>query len=128
MVGVVPLVIAPLDVVGDSRALRARLAARGPADDLCLLLADAEAKLVRDAQNQADGQPLVAARRQRRAQHGRRPLPRLRLPPLAGRRAFNAVSGTAIGEAIIFTQPTSSICDLGAYRSGGLDVSYRRRF
>ena len=55
IVGIVPLLIAPLDVVDDSRALRARLAARTPADDVCLLLADAELKLVRDAKNQADG-------------------------------------------------------------------------
>ena len=56
IVGVVPLLIAPLDVVGDARELRARLAARTATDDVCALLADAEAKLVRDAQNQSDGQ------------------------------------------------------------------------
>lgn len=127
VLGVVPLVIAPLDVVGDSRALRARLAARGPADDVCVLLADAEARLVRDARNQADGR--------RWWMH----VANVALNTgvglflgfgyhhwLAG--AFNAVTGTAIGEAIILTQPTSSIYDLGAYRSGGLDLSYRRRF
>src|SRR4029079_8365609 len=47
VIGIVPLLIAPLDVIGDSRALSARLAARGPTDDVCALLADAERKLVR---------------------------------------------------------------------------------
>ena len=117
VIGIVPLVIAPLDVIGDSRALRARLMARSPADDLCALLADAETKLVRDAQNQADGQRwwlhvgnvvlntgvgLFLALGYRHWAAG----------------AFNAVFGTAIGEAIILTQPTSSITDLREYRSG----------
>lgn len=117
VIGIVPLVIAPLDVVGDSRALRARLLARNPADDVCTLLADAETKLVRDAKNQADGQRwwlhvgnvvlntgvgLFLALGYRHWAAG----------------AFNAVFGTAIGEAIILTQPTSSITDLQTYRSG----------
>ena len=56
IIGIVPLLIAPLDVVGDARALGARLASRTSADDVCTLLADAETRLVRDAKNQADGQ------------------------------------------------------------------------
>ncbi len=116
-VGVVPLVIAPLDVVGDSRALRARLAARAPGDDVCALLADAETKLVRDAQNQADGQRWWLHAGNVLLNTG------VGLFLALGYRhwaagAFNAVFGTAIGEAIILTQPTSSIDDLRAYRSG----------
>jgi hypothetical protein len=127
VIGVVPLVIAPLDVVGDSRALRARLAARVPADDVCLLLADAEARLVRDAQNQIDGRRWWMHVANVALNTGVGLFLGLGYHHwLAG--AFNAVSGSAIGEAIILTQPTSSIHDLGAYRSGTLDVSYRRKF
>jgi hypothetical protein len=117
IVGIVPLLIAPLDVIGDSHALTARLAARGPTDDVCTLLADAEVKLVRDAQNQSDGQRwwlhvgnvvlntgvgLVLALGYHHWAAG----------------AFNALVGSAIGEAIILTQPTSSIGDLQTYRAG----------
>jgi hypothetical protein len=117
IIGIVPLLIAPLDVIGDSHALTARLAARGPTDDVCTLLADAEVKLVRDAQNQSDGQRwwlhvgnvvlntgvgLVLALGYHHWAAG----------------AFNALVGSAIGEAIILTQPTSSIGDLQTYRAG----------
>jgi hypothetical protein len=116
-VGVLPLAIAPLDVVGDSRALRGRLAARAPGDDVCALLADAETKLVRDAQNQADGQRWWLHAGNVLLNTG------VGLFLALGYRhwaagAFNAIFGTAIGEAIILTQPTSSIDDLRAYRSG----------
>ena len=119
IIGVVPLLIAPLDVVGDSRELRARLAARSPTDDVCALLADAERSLVRDAQNQADGQRWwlhvgnivlntgVGAFLALGYHHWS-----------AG--AFNAILGSAIGEAIILTQPTSTIDDLRSYKAGAL--------
>jgi hypothetical protein len=95
------------------------VAAADPAGDLCPLLADAERMLARDAQNQADGQRwwLHVANVVLNAGVG------LFLGLgyhhwLAG--AFNTVSGVAIGEAIIFTQPTSSIDDLASYRSGSV--------
>ncbi len=118
-IGVVPLIIAPLDVIADSAALRAKVTAVDPGGQLCPLLADAERTLVRDARNQADGQRWW-----------------LHVANVAlnvgvglflglgydhwGAGAFNAVSGAAIGEAIIFTQPTSSIDDLASYRSGAV--------
>jgi hypothetical protein len=87
--------------------------------DLCSLLAGAEAKLERAAKDQAD--------RRRWWSH----VVNVALNAgvglflglgydhwLAG--GFNAVSGAAIGEVIIFTQPTSSIDDLAAYRAGSL--------
>jgi hypothetical protein len=122
IIGVVPLLIAPLDVVEDARALSARLAARASTDDVCALLADAEIRLVRDAQNQSDGQRwwlhagnvvlntgvgLFLAIGYHHWKAG----------------AFNAIFGSAIGEAIILTQPTSSIDDLRRYRSGALDAT-----
>jgi hypothetical protein len=119
LIGIVPLLIAPLDVVGDSAALRAKVTAADPAGDLCPLLADAERTLARDAQNQADGRRwwMHAANVALNVGVG------LFLGLgyhhwLAG--GFNAVSGIAIGEAIIFTQPTSSIDDLASYRGGAL--------
>ncbi len=52
IVGIVPLLIAPLDVVADSRELREKIAARPPRaivggdrPDVCPLLADAETRL-----------------------------------------------------------------------------------
>jgi hypothetical protein len=134
-VGIVPLLIAPLDVVADSRELRSRVAARGRADDdVCALLADAETRLVRDAQNQADGRRwwLHAGNVLLNAGVG--------LFLIVGFRhwtagIFNAVSGAAIGEVIILTQPTGAIDSLRRYREGALDgpaaptsVSFARTF
>jgi hypothetical protein len=117
-VGIVPLVIAPLDVIGDSRELRARLAARD-ATDVCTLLADAETRLVRDALNQADGRRwwLHVANFALNAgvglflgvgfHHWRNGL-------------FQFATGAVIGEIIIFTQPTGAIDSLERYRRGDL--------
>jgi hypothetical protein len=117
IVGVVPLLIAPLAVVGDARDLRLRLDARTATDDVCALLADAEAKLVRDAQNQSDGQ--------RWWLHVGNVLLNTGVGLFLGigydhwvAGAFNAVLGSIIGEAIILTQPTSTIGDLETYRAG----------
>ncbi len=117
VVGIVPLLIAPLDVVGDSRALHAELTAWRPGSDLCPLLASAEAKLVRDAENQADGRRWWYHVVNVALNAGVGLFLGLGYDHwLAG--GFNAVSGAVIGEAIIFTQPTSSIDDLAAYREG----------
>jgi hypothetical protein len=120
IIGIVPLLIAPLDVIGDSRALKARLAARGStrtADNVCVLLADAEEKLVRDAKNQADGQ--------RWWLHVGNVLLNTGVGLFLGfgyhhwgAGAYNAILGSAIGEAIILSQPTSTIGDLETYRAG----------
>ena len=119
VVGIVPLLIAPLDVIGDSRALTARLALRGPADDVCALLADAEGKLVRDAKNQADGQRWWLHVGNVLLNTGVGAFLALGYHHWAAG-AFNAILGTAIGEAIILTQPTSSIDDLRTYQTGTL--------
>jgi len=117
IVGVVPLLIAPLAVVGDARELRLRLDARTPTDDICALLADAEGKLVRDATNQSDGQ--------RWWLHVGNVLLNTGVGLFLGigyhhwtAGAFNAVTGSVVGEAIILTQPTSTIGDLETYRAG----------
>jgi hypothetical protein len=118
-IGVVPLIIAPLDVVADSRELRARLGTRAPGDT-CALLADAETRLVRDAKNQADGQRwwLHVGNVVLNAGVG--------LFLIVGFHhwaagIWNAASGAVIGEVIIFTQPTGAIDSLRRYRDGDFD-------
>ena len=124
IVGIVPLVIAPLDVVKDARTLRAHLDAAGSAagrdGDVCHLLADAEARLLRDAQNQTDGQRWWLHVGNVVLNSG------VGLFLVLGYRhywagAFNAVVGSGIGEAIILTQPTGTIDDLDRYRRAALD-------
>ena len=132
VIGIVPLLIAPLDVVEDSRALHARLAARAalPAPaltgsaagaDVCALVDDAETRLLRDAQNQSDGQ--------RWWLHLGNVLLNFGVGAFLafgyhhwGAGAWNAVGGSLIGEAIILTQPTATVGDLHAYRNGALDA------
>jgi hypothetical protein len=128
VIGIVPLLIAPLDVVADSRELRAKIEERPPPTaggerpDVCPLLADAEARLIRDAKNQADGQRWW-----------------LHVGNVAlntgvglflglgyhhwGAGVWNAVGGSAIGEAIILTQPTATIDDLETYRRGTIEYA-----
>lgn len=121
-VGVIPFLVDPLDVIRDGRELHQRVAAlpaEAPDDAVCALLGDAEARLVRDARDQ----------RQQQAWYLH-----------AGNVAFNTgvllflglgfhhwesglingIAGAAVGEALILTQPTSSISDLEAYRKGAL--------
>ena len=119
VVGIVPLVIAPLDVIHDARELHAELGASSEAD-LCRVLAGAEKRLARDASNQADGQRWWLHPANVLLNTG------VGLFLALGYRhwaagVFNAVGGSAIGELIILTQPTRSIEDLRRYRSGDLD-------
>jgi hypothetical protein len=117
IVGIVPLLIAPLDVVKDARALHAQLEAGGRPDNLCRLLADAETRLVRDAQNQLDGQRWWLHVGNVVLNSGVGLFLVLGYHHYAAG-AFNAVVGSAIGEAIILTQPTRTIDDLDRYRRG----------
>jgi hypothetical protein len=122
VVGIVPLLIAPLDVIGDSRSLHAEMTAFRQGSDLCPLLASAESKLVRDAKNQADGRRWWYHVVNVALNAGVGLFLGLGYDHwLAG--GFNAVSGAVIGEAIIFTQPTSSIDDLATYRAGALGTT-----
>jgi hypothetical protein len=121
IVGIVPLLIAPLDVVDDARELRVRvLGTNGVAGtDVCTLVADAEIRLARDAKNQSDGQRWWLHVGNVVLNSGVGLFLALGFHHWwAG--AFNAVVGSAIGEAIILTQPTGSIDDLRRYREGPL--------
>jgi hypothetical protein len=122
IVGIVPLLVAPLDVVDDARRLHARLVAGESTNNVCRLLADAEAALARDAKNQADGR--------RWWLHVGNVLLNVGVGLFLGigyhhwgAGAWNAFGGSAIGEAIILSQPTGTIEDLRRYREGALDGS-----
>jgi hypothetical protein len=116
-VGVAAFVFAPPAILHDAPALRADLARPRTEADLCSLLASAEARLVHDARDEE--------------QQGRWYIHVGNLVFNAGLGLFlglgyhhwsggiiNAVSGAAVGEAIIFTRPTARIGDLGSYLSG----------
>lgn len=118
-IGVVPFAVSPLSVTREAPRLHLALAALPPDDDagLCPLLVDAERKLESSAANQAWQQGWWIH---------------------AGNVAFNTglllflglgyhhwtsgiingVAGAAVGEAIIFTQPTSTVEDAALYRRG----------
>ena len=119
VIGIVPLVVLPPEVIADARQLHTRLGARGTTD-VCALLADAETRLVRDAENQADGQRWWV--------HVGNVIVNAGVGLFLGlgyhhwvAGALNFASGAAIGEVIIFTQPTDSIDSLRRYRAGILD-------
>jgi hypothetical protein len=120
IVGIVPLLIAPLDVVNDSRELHARIAIAPEASDACPLLAEAELRLARDAKNQSDGQRWWLHVGNVLLNSGVGLFLALGYHHY-GAGVLNAVVGSAIGEAIILTQPTGSIDDLERYRAGALD-------
>jgi hypothetical protein len=118
-VGVVPLLVAPPKIIADARALHASLGARVDGDT-CALLADAETRLVRDAENQADGRRWWV--------HAGNVLLNAGVGAFLivgfhhwGAGLWNAASGAAIGEIIIFTQPTTAIDGLRRYREGTRD-------
>jgi hypothetical protein len=119
IVGIVPLLIAPLDVVDDARRLHVQVIAETSVDNICRLLANAESSLVHDAKNQADGQ--------RWWLHVGNVVLNTGVGLFLGlgyhhwgAGVWNAVGGSAIGEAIILTQPTGTIEDLRRYREGAL--------
>jgi hypothetical protein len=121
VIGIVPLLIAPLDVVEDARALHASLAApAATGGDVCAQLADAETRLLRDAKNQADGQRWWLHAGNVALNTGVGLFLALGYHHW-GAGALNAVGGSIIGEAIILTQPTGTIEDLRRYQSGALD-------
>jgi hypothetical protein len=122
IIGIVPLLIAPLDVIDDARILHARVVAEASADNVCRLLADAEMRLARDAKNQDDGR--------RWWLHVGNVVLNTGVGLFLGlgyrhwgAGAWNAFGGSAIGEAIILTQPTGTIEDLRRYREGVLQAN-----
>jgi hypothetical protein len=127
VIGVVPLLIAPLDVVGDSRALRVRVDAldHGPAPptdaQICRELALAETMLARDAKNQQDGQRWWVHVGNVVLNAGVGLFLGIGYHHWLGG-AINFGTGVVIGEAIILTQPTGTIEDHHRYTTGALDL------
>jgi len=120
IIGIVPLLIAPLDVVADAAQLRAAMASELNEATVCRILADAETRLIRDAANQQDGR--------RWWMHAANVALNTGVGLFLGlgyhhwgAGVLNIVGGSAIGEAIILTEPTGSIVDLHRYRMGALD-------
>jgi hypothetical protein len=120
-IGVLPFLVAPPLVIQDAHDLHANLISAPPTSDraVCALLSHAEDMLVRDARNER----LMSAWW---AHLGN-------LVYNAGIVAFeglvfdrwkggliNGVIGLAVGEVVIFTQPTQVIHDLGAYNRGDI--------
>jgi len=125
-IGVVPFLLSPLAVTRDAPKLHAAIAAVPPDDEarVCALLVDAEKKLAAAAADEHWQQGWWIH---------------------AGNIAFNTgvllflglgyhhwtsgiingVSGAAVGEAIILTQPTGAIDDLGSYNRGDLGATAR---
>lgn len=121
-VGIVPLAIAPLAVMRDGDALHAQVVAMSAEGDRCALLADAERLLARDAEGEAEGRAWW--------NHA------LNLAVNGGAGLFlglvydrwqsglvTAVVGSAIGEAMIFTQPVDSLDDARAYHTGAISLT-----
>lgn len=119
-IGILPLLLTPLDVIADARELQTMLRfAPSPNAQLCAHLADAEHRLSRSAQSETDGRsPWMHA--------GNIALNTSVLLFLglvyrhweAG--IVNGAVGAAVGEAMILSQPTDNIGDLARYRAGDL--------
>lgn len=128
-IGVVPFILSPLSVTVDAPRLRAAVAALPPppapgdaGDDAagCALLDQAERLLIANARNQRD--------QQRWFIHAGNIVFNTGVMLFLGlgyhhwtSGIINGAAGAAVGEAIIFTQPTATIDDLAAYQRGQVD-------
>ena len=120
-IGVAPFLLSPPKVIDDARALRSRLAAAPwQADDqVCKLLAEAEVMLVRDARNEHASSAWWAHLGNVAFNAGLTLFEGLGFHRWSGG-LINGISGLAVGEAVILTQPTRTIDDLAAYNRGDL--------
>jgi hypothetical protein len=118
LIGLLPLVITPLKVMGDEERLAASKADTSGAD-LCVSLAWAEELLIRDAANEAEGRSLLF--------HGGNVVVNAGIFFLIGAgfghwtsATISLLTGVATGEIMIFTQPVGALRALQEYRSGDL--------
>jgi hypothetical protein len=120
-IGVLPFLVAPPLVIDDAHELRQRVAGGLPSadDDVCRLLSDAEQKLVRDARNEHATTAWWAHLGNLVFNTGIVLFEGLGFHHWTGG-LINGVSGLAVGEAVIFTQPTQIVDDLAAYNRGDL--------
>jgi hypothetical protein len=117
--GIVTLVAMPLSVMGDQKWLERRLATAPPGTHECVLLSEAEALLVRDAKNEAFGRSMMV--------HVGNVVVNLIVFTIIGAgfghwssAAISLISGVAVGEVMIATQPVGAFEDLHRYRTGDL--------
>jgi hypothetical protein len=121
-VGVLSVVVSPLRVIGDSKRLDQRLAARTTADDPCTLVEEAEKMLLRDAKSEVFGKSWLVH------------LGGIAINTAVGlalslwlhdyrTAALNVTVGEALAQLQINTQPTGATDLLARYRSGDLGRS-----
>jgi hypothetical protein len=117
--GVLPFILAPPQVIGDAHDLRAKMISNPPVTDqeVCDLLADAENKLVGSARNAQLMTGWYAHMGNLAFNTGIVLFEGLLFHRWTGG-LINGVAGFAIGEAVIFTQPTKIIRDREAYDRG----------
>lgn len=120
-IGVVPFILAPPKVIDDARALHGTLIGAPPQtdDQVCKLLAEAEVMLVRDARNEHATSAWWAHVGNVVFNAGLTLFEGLGFHRWTGG-LINGISGLAVGEAVIFTQPTRTVDDLAAYNRGDI--------
>ena len=118
LIGLVPLVVTPLKVMGDEKLLD-ESEAETPGTDPCVTLAWAEELLVRDAANETQGRSLLF--------HGGNVVVNAGIFFVIGAgfghwtsATISLLTGIATGEIMIFTQPVGALEALHAYRRGDL--------
>jgi len=116
LIGLVPLVVTPLKVMADEERLEESKAETLGADP-CVSLAWAEALLIRDAANEAEGRSLLF--------HGGNIVVNAGIFFIIGAgfghwtsATISLLTGVATGEIMIFTQPVGALNALHAYRRG----------
>jgi len=118
LIGLVPLVVTPLKVMGDEERLEESQVEPTGADP-CALLAKAEELLIRDAANEAEGRSLLF--------HGGNVVVNAGISLIIGAgfghwtsATISVLTGIATGEIMILTQPVGALNALHAYRNGDL--------
>lgn len=116
VIGIVPLVVTPLKVIGDEKRLD-ELEAETLQADPCGALARAEELLNRDAANEAQGRSLLF--------HGGNVVVNAGIFLIIGAgfghwtgATISLLTGIATGEIMIFTQPVGALRTLRQYRRG----------
>jgi hypothetical protein len=117
--GLAVIGVMPLQVMGDQKWLERRLAKAPPGTHECVLLAEAEQLLVRDAKNEAFGVSTLV--------HLGNLIVNLGVFAAIGfgfghwpSGALSFAAGVAVGEVMIYTQPLGAVEDLRRYRDGQL--------
>ncbi len=116
LIGLAPLLVAPLKVMQDEERLEGSQT-EAPGADPCVSLARAEELLVRDAANEAEGRSLLF--------HGGNIVVNAGIFFIIGAgfghwtsATISLLTGVATGEIMIFTQPVGALNALHAYRRG----------